>query len=641
MTKTPAPRCIAIAIALAGLSGACGSPPAPETVVVDNSINVTIDAGGRRGEGPATIDLGDPRVAVAQEKIAGLLGHPLGMEFDAAVVKTFGPELHRAYVSALESTASGLVSCQRREPEAFRFGAERLRSVRLEYTALAPGEHSDAALVESTLPIGVRSGSSRLIEGYEYCLSFERSLEKDRARRFAEIDPAQVPPEDEAGYLEFIRLRAYRHSSAEEERLDYLQRGAQLALFRPHVTQQKVRDEADELLANFASTLHDAMASQPSDAVMVTALGRAHRAWIAWANESGTALDSADRLDLARRLLWRSDPVHAQFSAGFDATRFGIPTIERWLQDTAPTQPREGNELENCIVNPLHRGDQPPQLWFSGPCNGAVYSDLARTPEGRRRLVALLARWHSDVLIEAAVLHTLRDQGGSTALALLDALATDRESNRDADRGASRVALRAVAALGDWSNERRRRDEPELDARPFLSRIPAWWKSQPEQRPALLYLLVRVGEHREGDVPWSQLATFLGRPISGAELTGFFAEDARNLWYLPALASGLGAGGSRSKAFIPGIEAYLDAEAHGQIRHGIDQTLRRVLPILCDTGTPDDMAAVQSALKNRAELYPSQQRELGWYIRESPDGVCRQLGHHRARRRERETLFGD
>lgn len=620
--------------ALAVLLGACGSPPPPDTVVIDNSINVTIVAGGRREPGPPALDLDDPRVAIAQRKIASLLGHPLGMEFDAALASAFGDDLHRAYVSALVSAASGLADCQRREPEAFAFGAERLRAVRLAYSALGPGEHSDAALIESTLPIGVRTGGSRLIEGHEFCLSFQRSLKEDQASRFAGMDPARVPLEDEAGYLDYIRRRAFRHASEQEERLDYLRRGARMAAFRPHITRPEVADEADELLANFASTLHDAMASQPGDAVMVTALNEAHRAWIAWANQSGTALDASDRLDLARRLFWRSDPVHPQFSAGFDAPRFGLPSIERWLQDTAPTRPREGkDELENCIVNPPQRGDVPPKLWLSGPCNGAVYSDLARSPEGRRRLAGLLARWHSDVLIEAAVLHTLRDRGSATTLELLDALANDEHITR--------VALRALAELGDWSNERRARDATELDADPFLTRIPAWWKSAPALRPTLLYLLVRVGEHREGAIPWAQLAQFLGRPIAAAELTGFFAEDARNVWYLPALARGLGSGWSRSRAFIPGIQAYLDAEAQDQIRYGIGRMLERVVGVLCSTGSRQDVIDVQRALKDRAELYPSQQREIGWYGSASPDEVCPRFERRRAAASGSATLFGD
>jgi hypothetical protein len=612
----PGPRWGRGPSALAVVLAACGSPPPPDTVVIDNSINVTIETGGRREPGPRAIDLDDPRVAVAQKKIATLLGHPLGMEFDAVLARTFGDDLHRAYVAALESTASGLADCQRHEPEAFAFGSERLRVVRLAYSALGPGEPSDAALVESTLPLGVRSGGSRLIEGYEFCLSFQRSLKEDRASRFAELDAARVPPEDEAGYLDHIRLRAFRHSSEREEQLDYLQRGAKMAAFRPHITRPEVARKADELLANFASTLHDAMASQPGDAVLVTALNEAHRAWIAWANQSGTALDTSDRLDLARRLFWRSDPVHALFSAGFDAPRFGLPSVERWLQDTAPSQPREGkDELENCIVNPPRRGDVPPKLWFSGPCNGAVYSDLARSPEGRRRLAGLLARWHNDVLIEAAVLHTLRDRGSATTLELLEALASDEHITR--------VALRALAELGDWSNEGRARDGAELDAGPFLARIPAWWESAPALRPTLLYLLVRVGEHREGAIQWAQLAQFLGRPIAAAELTGFFAEDARNVWYVPALARGFGPGWSRARAFIPGIQAYLDAEAAHQIRYGIRQMLERVMPVVCETGSRQDVALVQSALRDRASLYPSQQREIGSYGGASADEVCR------------------
>jgi hypothetical protein len=245
----------------------------------------------------------------------------------------------------------------------------------------------------------------------------------------------------------------------------------------------------------------------------------------------------------------------------------------------------------------------------------------------------LLARWHNDVLIEAAVLHTLRDRGAESTIALLDALAGEKDIRR--------VGLRALAELTDWSQGRHVSGTVELDAAPFFARIPVWWKSAPELRPTLLYLLVRIGEHREGAIAWPKLAQFLGRPIAAEELTGFFAEDARNVWYLPALAGGLGSGWSRSRAFIPGIEAYLDAAAENKVRYSIRQTVERVVGVLCETGSRADVVEVQSVLKNRAQLFPSQQRELGSFIRQKPDELCPHTHRRHTERNERPTLFAD
>lgn len=101
---------------------ACGAP-APRTLVVDRSSSVTIYTGAARGQRPSAIDPEDPRVGVAQREIERLLGHGLGFELDAAVVAQFESDLHRAYVAALEETATALAGCQKNHFEAFEFGA--------------------------------------------------------------------------------------------------------------------------------------------------------------------------------------------------------------------------------------------------------------------------------------------------------------------------------------------------------------------------------------------------------------------------------------------------------------------------------------------------------------------------------------
>ena len=612
---------------------ACGSPPA-NTLLIDNSLNVTIYTDGKRGQGPPAIDLDDPRVGKAQSKIAQLLGHPLGFEFDAALAAKFGDDLHRAYVSALEESATALVSCKKHEPEAFAYGSEVLQEVRLAYSPMAAGQMTEPALEGSTLPIAVRLDSSRLIEGYEFCSAFQRGF-KGGTGRFDTVDPADVASKDEAAYLEYLKQRHGARQGGQEEQLDELKRGMRILAFQPHIEQREVRDEANRLLGYFGSTLHELMASQPSDVVLLTALGKAHPAWIAWVNANGATLPASERLTLSGKLMMKRDPISAEFTVGFDAPRFGQPTLEHWLETVSADEPRNTrDQLERCIVAPVQEGDVPPQLWVDSNCRGAVYSDLARTPKGIQQLVTLLLRWRNDVLTESAMLHTLRDQGAPAALALLEALARDQK--------VSRVALRALAEYNEWRHEAQSKQGSDAaDPRPLVASVPGWWKSHPEHRPTLLYMLVRIGEHREGLIVWPKLAQFLGSRIDARELAGFLAEDPRNIWYVPELASAFSPGWSRSRVLLPGLQAYLDAEAQNRIRYGITQNLERVTAALCQSGTRQDLDAVQDAMRERAVQYPSQSRLLNPFVNTSPATLCPKLAAAKARKPTEGVLFGD
>jgi hypothetical protein len=623
-----------LVLALGMAAAVSCSPRPPASVVVDNSLHVTIHAEGSRTSRPTGIDPEDPRIGIAQRRLAELLGHPLGFELDSAVVAQFGSDLHRAYVAALEEAASSLQSCRKHQAVAFAFGAERLKQVRFSYSAIAAGETAVTTLVTSTLPIGVRSDSRRLLDGYEFCSAFERGLAEHDLRRFDQLPPSEVAERDEAAYLDHIRATA-PPEGGEPTQLDALQRGQRILGFQPHITQAAVRAAANTELVSFGSTLHDIMASQPSDALVVTALGKTQRSWMQWLNESGTTLPLSERTRLAHKLLQRTDLVRASFSAGFDAPRFGLPTVEHWREHVSAADPRNWQDhLERCLVAPVQRGGVPPRVWTDSPCRGAVYSDLARTPAGLERLATLILRWQSDVLTESAALHVLRDQKASAAWALLEALAHEPKT--------ARVVLRALAEYVEWTKppESRAGLEP-ADPSALIAQVPAWWKSHPEQRPALLYLLVRVGEYREGLIAWPRLATFLGGRIEAADLTEFLALDPRNVWYVRELASALSPGWSRSRVLIGGLEAHLEAEARRQIRYGIRHNLERVTAALCQAGTLQEIDEVREAMRSRAELYPAQRMDLNRFAAQSAQALCPRLAREQTRKAPRPVLFAD
>jgi hypothetical protein len=97
----------------------CASTPAPAPRAT--TVYVDVHQGSTQGEVPAGIHLSDPRIGVANQALARLLGHTLEFEIDPALVRQFGEGLHDAYVSALETAprrwARAALSPRRRPAE--------------------------------------------------------------------------------------------------------------------------------------------------------------------------------------------------------------------------------------------------------------------------------------------------------------------------------------------------------------------------------------------------------------------------------------------------------------------------------------------------------------------------------------------
>lgn len=617
-------------------AAACGSPP-PSTLVVDNSLNVTVYADGSRGQAPREIDADDPRVGVARAKIKELLGQELGFELDAALVTQFGDNLHEAYVAALEQTATALVSCQKYEPKAFAFGAPRLRFVRLVYSPVLVDQAATLDLASSTLPVAVRADSRRLLEGHELCSAFSGALAEDRARRFAAVEAADVAEQEQEAYVDHLLKDESRGDTRAERDLDELTQTTRLLAFYPRIKDPKVRESAERRLRYFGARLRALLAEPPPDPKVAAALGKAHSAWIRWVNASSARLGDADREAIANLVFLRSHESTAAFIQGFDTTTFGLPIVDRWIENAPLADPRKSeNQLEQSVVCPYTRGsNSSPALSVRRYCTGAFYIELSRTPAGAKRLAALLLERQNDVLTQSAVLHTLRELGTPAIFPLMEALAHDAP--------ATRAALRGLADYDDWRPSRGSSSDAKApDPAPLVARIPGWWKSHPERRPVLLYLLTRIGEQREGTIAWPKLAQFLGRGIDDKELAGFLAEEPRAIWSVLTLAPALSPGWPRSRVLVPGLEAWFEAEAQQRGgSYGPYYVTERVVTTLCAAGTRADLEALQKALRSHIELYPSQRRPLASFVQQSPEALCPKFTRPKQPKRAEPVLFGD
>jgi hypothetical protein len=636
----------ALLVAGAGVAG-CGSPPAPRTRVVDNSLNVTLHADGRRGDAPPAIREDDPRIALAQQQIGELLGHPLGFDFDEAVAAQFGSALHEAHVSGLERLARALAQCKERERLAFEHGAPGLERIHLRYEPARAGRSSmersvDPALaprvVGGALTIPVYPDDHELFDAAELCWAFRLGAKQARAQRFAAHDPAHLPPDQHAAYLRHLTVDHDHPDDPLERDIDELRQVVLVAELARHITLAEVRADADEWLANAGIRLRLELRQPTNDAGKLTALARARAAWIGWVNRSATGLERAEREKVAEVLFTRESKDVPELLEGFDVEAFGLPIVEQWIENAAYDDPRKSEDkLYRFVVCKAEREHRDrPALFVRSYCTGAFYSQLAQTPLGRKRLANLLIRSRHELLTQTAMLHVLRGAGPERLVQLLDALAEDPATLR--------VALRA---LGDYRHWGPKGDYPApgepvvVDPGPLVASVPRWWKSVPEQRPVLLYLLAGVGAGREGSVPWPRLAEFLGGRIDAPTLAAYLAEEPATLHSVHVLVPALSPGWPRSGVLVPALDAYLDADAKGRSSDSrAYYTTNHLLELLCEAGTRSDVSALQKMLRARIERFPSQGRQLDSFVAKPPERLC--PGRERPKgSKPAEPLFGD
>jgi hypothetical protein len=617
---------------LGGLAVGCGAPPARQ-LVVDNSSSVTIHTGGERGQSAVGIERDDPRVQVAEREIAELLKHPLAFELDAAVAAGFGDELPRVYLSALEDVASSFARCREREPAAFAFGASALSRIHLMYDPVSAEPTRPPELVESTLVMHVRPRSADLLDGSELCPALKRELALDQAERFAKADPRDVPVDDHADYLQFLLRLKGDPEDATQRNVHELGQALRLLSFYPHVVEPEIRVELDGWLSYFGSRLLYVLRERSNDAIFVTARGKAQRAWIQWVNSNAARLKRSERERLAELLFSRQKSV--ELAQGLDTLAFGLPILEHWVENAAFADPRRAPDRLHffvvCAAERQHAED--PELSVLPFCSGTLFGDLAATPEGRRRLAALLRKHKNELLTQTALLHALRARDASSVALLLEELVEDAPTLRS--------ALKALADYQDWRLQRvaSSREGVVSDPAALLALVPRFWKSLPEQRPALLYLLIQLAHKRAHSVALSNLPNFLGSRIDAAALAGFLAEGGRALWVLPELLPALSPGFSRSDVILPGLLAWLDADARSRDSNAYHVT-ERLVDGLCAAGLRSDVAALQRALRARAERYATQTQRLSSIIESSPEALCPQLERGKARSTE-PVWFGD
>jgi hypothetical protein len=620
--------------ACAGL--ACS--PGPSGVVVNQRVEVIVNAGPDRGSKPEGIDLTDPRIAAAERELTRALGRGLAFELDPALLPSFDQTLQAAFVSGLEQIVTQLQFLGAQYPTTLEFAKAHLKTIRFAYAATEDPPKPELDLATGALTIAIPSDQHALVVRGDIVGTLLDAVETDQVGHYDGVPPDRVPVAEQRAYFEYqshyhrqvAKPGAPKLSSTEQE---LVQLANVLALY-PRVQDPALAKDARAFIAVGGTTLRSAFTNRDNDAAAKRRADELRPLWIRWVNQHRAELEPKPSQQIGE-LMFQDTAITPSFRKGFDALGFANPELAAFGQRNPTAATAETpDRTEALIVCPYTLDRQFERLSEARYCNGGLYVDTFSSPGGPKELADVLVRNKSDSLTQTALLHVMNQLGVPAMLELFSALESDEQ--------AARASLYALAHYSGWGAQARSRrpDEVPLDPQPVFARIPTWWKSYPARRAQVLYLLTQLASDYEGIIAWPKLASYLGSRISADELSGFLDQSPRAVNFMHDLADALSDGWSKSAVLLPKLDSWLTNYS----RHPTDDPApydmtEHVVDLLCAAGTKSDLVALQKFLKKRIESFPSENSTLGSFIEKPVSELCPSRGEEK--KGKRPVLFGD
>lgn len=588
-----------VAAALACLAIACGRGGEVEVVTASPKGHVTVASDA-------------PRLVAANRELTALLGHPVKLDVDAALLPEHAPSFESDLADAVETVVHALSVVRRDDPRAFAYVAPALGTLTLRYDATIPRAEGAIDTAARALVVKVPRASFSFLTDGVVRHAIHEAHAKHLGATYAAADPKGRSDAELADIWEtivhYFRYRRRPETPPPAQAWDPARaitesddRG--LALLRalsflPHA-RGELRAEVVKHLLDERHYLFLAFERAPEVARRAPAdsvLKKVQVAYVSWVREELPRLETSQRVELARALFHGREGERAaerEALAGFDAYAFGRGALEAWLAAGAPTDEVGEHALFDQVLCP-HREDERGEHVRNRGCSLGFHR-LALGPEHRADLArALLAGPPAASASFAGELARDSERGVALLRALEGSAAHHAAVARVLARGARLGSREALVVEG--------------------FRL---YRENPARRGAALYLLVSAkGTHAFPDVA-AGLAPKLGARELGEMLD--VAPDAMRF----APAAWAFAGPGAASAVVSRLDRFLDDRAVPIAERGEpDATVAALVGAACKSGRPEDVAALASYLARRASKHPEEAARWAGVRDQARPGAC-------------------
>ncbi len=586
------------------LSLAACAASTPQAVNVQSHVSVTVLPSPEE----LPFDPADARLEEASAELASLAGHPIGFEFDVALLPDWRVGFQDMLISSIESVARDLDQLKRDKPLVFARSAALLQRVVSRYDATVT-DRTRAKLDANSGVLTLTGPATRWgVERGETAEALEDEYTRWESGRFAAVRAQDVSAGERRSYFEFLterRDRAYDSREPRQPDPDAVIGAVALSSLIAGSDPQLAAD----VRAWLVSAVSDFAGAYNHEGERVVALPawsrwrRAEAAWVAWANANLASMSAEEKLALVEWVFVRTRGADGAYHAatfafpGFDRFAFGLAIADAWAHAGHPRgrEPLPPGQIDlfAAVVCPIDVAVDGATS-STGRCDYVWYRDTLDDAATTRRLTdALLARRDLDLVGAVFTAIDFMPAPGDK-LASLFALTHALDADDAAWKRAFHVVADDRAEAGEgprWVDEARRQ-----------------WAGHSARHGTLLYALAAVDRYGDSNnVGWERFADTFGAPLDARDFAAYLGEGVRAMSLARVVWPALSPGWSRAAVLVPRLDAYLDDPAARRYdRQDPGGALGAIARRLCAEGAVADMVQIRAHLEQRIATHPGE-----------------------------------
>jgi hypothetical protein len=555
---------------LVGAAAACASNSG--TVRHEHRVagTITFEADNYRVRG---YDPQDPRLLRVLERLEEVLGRPLVLRFNVSQMPRSEAFFERFFEVELGKVPQAFSAWKKSRPQDFDAMTAELRHVDFDY---------DGALAEPSAEVGAPPERLRIVlNSWELPDKFmnaalSRLYRRSLARRYLDTAPRAVPVAERGAYLDALASFGAEHfyQQGKDDPANREPSGGRSEVILRTLELEAVAGRADPVLAQAiferlladGRYLRDCYESRPEflrDVKPPSRFLRAEQAYMRWALAALKTLPPEPRYQLFELLIvpnrreYRTLPEPRAFP-GFSLTQQGFALLSEWARAGYPTAASKYEpaadpktrlfDLVLCPTAPSSRGFRTQR---ARNCYEGFYASAITERGAHEQLLALAATTSDATLFRELSLNVLGLTSSSLHFPKPPAIASVLELWQKLERSPARFRelTRLLAIEIDHSYDLREA---------LYDQGTRYYRSRPDDRGVLLFLLARIDGYSKTEVNWKNFAATYGAPITDQELTVYFDQGHLAFEEFRNVKQGLGPGSSPGTIIAARLRRYLE-----------------------------------------------------------------------------------
>lgn len=508
---------------------ACGPSPAPAfrpEAPPTGTLVIVIRQGPERVPFRPKLD----RIRRANEQLAAILGHSLQIELDGSLLPQDHDGAEDVIVALVEAIAKDLAELKQYEPNALADANANFDRLVVRYSPAEAQERGrrPAKLDKPNKTIDVVVPEARwyALERGEIGTALVADSDATTRGRYENVLPDAVPAREHRAWFDFWRSHNSKQDSPNVIGPVDALRVRGMVMLTADGDKQLATDARKEIigseLSNFSGAYHhhaEAIESAPADGPFHTA----EKALVAWLNREAPTMTLEER-DKVAQAIWVTDfrknqgDRFATYSfPGFDPMAFSLATMDLWIQQGHPSEPRVFQD----IVVPAHATTSNGESKYEGGCCDQWFYKWATVNPQRRDTFAqaILARRDPDFITTAFynAHFVIREEA--------DYLAFLRKFERSPAHWTTGAQIQRVDVY--------------RPSGPLFEESKRWWRQVPIARGfALFYFARRAENSYHPDEDWDELLQ--DEKLTGTSLQAFLGLGPSAFQLLPTVWKGVG-----------------------------------------------------------------------------------------------------